>query len=94
MQDLYAALSPIDRARGLTGMQEKTIRSQKDESMKLTPGVYEMLAYLVHHKAQLSEWEQHFVSNMQYWLKVRKKEPDQVQLMLLTVIYNRLKKSD
>jgi hypothetical protein len=62
--------------------------------MKLIPGAYEMLAYLVHHKAQLSEWEQNFISNMQYWLKVRKKEPDQVQLMMLTTIYNRLKKPE
>jgi len=62
--------------------------------MKFTPGAYEMVAYLVHHKAQLSEWERNFVGNMQYWLKVRKKEPDQIQLMMLTVIYNRLKKPD
>jgi hypothetical protein len=59
--------------------------------MKLIPGAYEMIAYLVLHEAQLSDWEQNFVSNMQYWLKVRKKEPDQIQLMMLTTIYNRLK---
>ena len=60
--------------------------------MKLIPGAYEILAYLVQHEAQLSEWEQNFVSNMQYWLTVRKREPDQVQLMMLITIYNRLKK--
>jgi len=59
--------------------------------MELIPGAYEMLAYLVHHDDQLSEWEQNFVGNMQYWLKVRKREPDQIQLMMLTMIYNRLK---
>ena len=75
-------------------MQEKAMRTYKDESMKIIPGVYEMLAYLVLHETQLSEWEQHFVSNMQYWLRVRKKEPDQVQLMMLITIYNRLKKPD
>jgi hypothetical protein len=76
-------------------VQEKIIQSpQKDERMKLIPGAYEMLAYLVHHEAQLSEWEQNFVSNLQYWLKVRKREPDQVQLMILTTIYNRLKKPE
>ena len=62
--------------------------------MKLLPGAYEMIAYLVLHEAQLSEWEQNFVSNMQYWLKVRKKEPDDVQLMMLTTIFNRLKKPE
>jgi hypothetical protein len=62
--------------------------------MKLIPGAYEMLAYLVLHEAQLSEWEQNFVSSMQYWLTVRKKEPDHVQLMMLTTIYNRLKKPE
>lgn len=50
-----------------------------------------MIAYLTNHNDQMSEWEQNFVGNMQYWLKVRKREPDQIQLMLLTVIYNRLK---
>ena len=75
-------------------MQDKTIRSQEEESMKLIPGVYEMLAYLVQHEAQLSEWERNFVSNIQYWLTVRKKEPDNVQLMMLTTIYNRLKKPE
>jgi hypothetical protein len=75
-------------------MQEKILSSQKDKSMKLIPGAYEMVAYLVHHEAQLSEWEQNFVSNMTYWLKVRNKEPDQVQLMMLTTIYNRLNKPD
>ena len=60
--------------------------------MKHIPGAFEILAYLVQHENQLSEWEQHFVSNMQYWLRVRKREPDQVQLMMLTTIYNRLKK--
>jgi hypothetical protein len=62
--------------------------------MKIIPGAYEMLAYLVLHEAQLSDWEQNFVRNMQYWLKVRKKEPDQVQLMMLITIYNRLKKPE
>ena len=52
-----------------------------------------MVTFLMHHEEQLSEWEQNFVSNMTYWLKVRKKEPDQVQLMILSVIYNRLKRS-
>lgn len=59
--------------------------------MELIPGAYEMIAYLVLHEAQLSDWEQNFVSNMHYWLNVRKKEPDQIQLMMLITIYNRLK---
>lgn len=75
-------------------MQEKAMRTYKDENMKLIPGAYEILAYLVQHEAQLSEWENNFVGNMQYWLKVRKREPDNVQLMMLTTIYNRLKKPD
>jgi len=50
-----------------------------------------MLAYLLNHEDQMSEWEQNFTSSMTYWLKVRKKEPDQIQLMMLSVIYNRLK---
>ena len=50
-----------------------------------------MVTFLMHHDEQLSEWEQNFVSNMTYWLKVRKREPGQVQLMMLSVIYNRLK---
>jgi hypothetical protein len=54
----------------------------------------EMVAYLLNHEDQLSEWEQNFVSNMTYWLKVRQREPDQVQLMLLSVIYNKVKKTD
>ena len=70
------------------------LRSQRDKIMKLIPGAYEILAYLVQHEAQLSEWEHNFVSNMQYWLKVRKREPDHVQLMMLTTIYNRVKKPD
>ncbi len=62
--------------------------------MNVIPETHEILVYLLNHEDQLSEWEQTFVSNMSYWLKVREKEPDQIQLMLLTVIYNRLKKSD
>ena len=53
-----------------------------------------MIAYLSNHNDQLSEWEGNFVSNMHYCMKVRKREPDQVQLMLLMVIYNRLKKTN
>jgi hypothetical protein len=76
-------------------MQEKVISPQWDDTMNMevTPGAYEMLAYLLSHENQLSEWEQNFISNMTYWLKVRKREPDQVQLMMLSVIYNRLKSS-
>jgi hypothetical protein len=62
--------------------------------MEVIPEARELLFYLANHEDQLSEWERNFVSNMQYWLKVRKREPDQVQLMLLTVIYNRLKKPE
>lgn len=74
-------------------MQEKTISSQwgNTMNMEVMPEGREMLAYLLNHESRLSEWEQNFVSNMTYWLKVRKKEPDQVQLMMLSVIYNRLK---
>ena len=74
-------------------MQEKTISPQWGNAMNMEviPEAHEMLAYLLHHKNQMSEWEQNFVSNMTYWLKLRKKEPDQVQLMMLSVIYNRLK---
>jgi hypothetical protein len=60
-------------------------------NMEVMPEAHEMLIYLLNHKNQMSEWEQNFVGNMTYWLKVRKREPDQVQLMMLSVIYNRLK---
>jgi hypothetical protein len=74
-------------------MQGKTVSPQRGNTMNMEvmPEAHEMLAYLLNHKNQMSEWEQNFVSNMTYWLKVRKKEPDQVQLMMLSVIYNRLK---
>lgn len=62
--------------------------------MEVVPETREMIAYLSNHADQMSEWEQNFVGNMQYWLKVRKREPDQVQLMMLTMIYNRLKKPE
>lgn len=75
--------------------EEKTIRPLRGNTMamEVIPEAHEMLAYLLNHEDQLSEWEQNYVSNMTYWLKVRRKEPDQVQLMLLSVIYNKLKKS-
>jgi hypothetical protein len=60
-------------------------------AMEVVPEAREMLAYLLKHKARMSDWEQNFVSNMTYWLKVRKREPDQIQLMMLSVIYNQLK---
>ena len=63
-------------------------------NIEVMPEAHEMLAYLLNHKNQMSEWEQNFVGNMTYWLKVRKKEPDQIQLMMLSVIYNRLKSQD
>jgi hypothetical protein len=74
-------------------MQEKIRNPQWDNTMNMEvmPEAHEMLAYLLNNKNQMSEWEQNFVSNMTYWLKVRKREPDQVQLMMLSVIYNRLK---
>jgi hypothetical protein len=74
-------------------MQEKTISPQwgNTMNMEVIPEAREMLAYLLNHEDQMSEWEQNFTSNMTYWLKVRKKEPDQIQLMMLSVIYNRLK---
>jgi hypothetical protein len=59
--------------------------------MEVIAEAHEMLAYLLSHKDQMSEWEQNFVGNMTYWLNVRKKESDQIQLMMLSVIYNRLK---
>jgi hypothetical protein len=62
--------------------------------MEVIPEAREMIAYLTMHEDQLSEWEQNFISNMLYWLKARKKEPDHVQLMMLTTIYNRLKKPE
>jgi hypothetical protein len=62
--------------------------------MEVIPEAREMIAYLTMHDDQLSEWERNFVGNMQYWLKVRKREPDHVQLMMLTTIYNRLKKPE
>jgi hypothetical protein len=77
-------------------MQEKRTNPQWDNTMNMEvmPEAHEMLVYLLNHKNQMSEWEQNFVSNMTYWLKVRKKEPDQVQLMMLSVIYNRLKSTN
>ena len=62
--------------------------------MDVIPETREIIAYLLNRENLLSEWEQTFVSNMSYWLKVREKEPDQIQLMLLTVIYNKLKKTN
>ncbi len=75
-------------------MQKKTLSPQwgNTMNMEVIPEAHEMLAYLLNHEDQMSEWERNFVSNMAYWLKVRKKEPDQVQLMMLSVIYNRIKK--
>ena len=74
-------------------MQEKTISAQWGDTMNMEvmPEAHEMLAYLLNHKNQMSDWEQNFVSNMTYWLKLRKKDPDRIQLMMLSVIYNRLK---
>jgi len=74
-------------------MQEKTISPQWGNAMNMEvmPEAHEMLAYLLNHKNQMSDWEQNFVSNMTYWLKLRKKDPDRIQLMMLSVIYNRLK---
>ena len=100
MQEFYETFSRSDRAadrsRDLARMPEKTIGLQWDSSMNMevTPEAHEMLAYLMAHKNLMSEWEQSFVNNMTYWLKVRKKEPDQAQLMMLSVIYNRLKSAD
>jgi len=73
-------------------MQEKTVSPQwgNTMNMEVMPEAHEMLAYLLNHEDQMSEWEQNFVSSMTYWLKVRKREPDQIQLMMLSVIYNRL----
>lgn len=71
--------------------QREGISQQWGDTMEVISEVHEMLAYLLNHKNQMSEWEQNFVSNMTYWLKVRKREPGQVQLMMLSVIYNRLK---
>jgi hypothetical protein len=62
--------------------------------MEVIPEAREIIAYLTMHDDQLSEWERNFVGNMQYWLKMRKREPDHVQLMMLTTIYNRLKKPE
>jgi hypothetical protein len=77
-------------------MQEKAISPQRGNTMNMEviPEAREMLAYLLNHEDQMSEWEQNFTSNMTYWLRVRKKEPDQIQLMMLSVIYNRLKKPE
>ena len=71
--------------------QREGFRQQWGDTMEVISEVHEMLAYLLNHKNQMSEWEQNFVSNMTYWLKVRKREPGQIQLMMLSVIYNRLK---
>jgi hypothetical protein len=62
--------------------------------MEVIPEAREMIAYLTMHDDQLSEWERNFVGNLQYSLKVRKREPGHVQLMMLTTIYNRLKKPE
>ena len=79
-----------------TQPQEKMISPHWGTTMimEVIPEAREMLAYLINHEYQMSEWEQNFVSNMTYWLKVRKKEPDQIQLMMLSVIYNKIKKID
>jgi hypothetical protein len=84
------------KSRDVTQPQEKMISPQWGNTMvmEVIPEAREMLAYLLNHEDQMSEWEQNFVSNMTYWLKVRKKEPDQIQLMMLSVIYNKIKKID
>jgi hypothetical protein len=83
-------------SRDVTLPQEKMISPQWGNTMimEVIPEAREMLAYLLNHEDQMSEWEQNFVSNMTYWLKVRKKEPDQIQLMMLSVICNKIKKID
>ena len=55
------------------------------------PGAQEIMAYLLNHEDELTEWESNFVSNMTYWLKMRNKEPNHPQLMMLNMIFNRLK---
>ena len=49
------------------------------------------MAYLLNNEDELTEWERNFVSNMTYWMKVRHKEPNHPQLMMLNMIFNRLK---
>lgn len=39
---------------------------------------------------RMSRWERDFVTNMSYWLKVRKVPPTDAQVMLMRVLYRRL----
>lgn len=60
--------------------------------MEIVPAAHEIIAYLSNHKDQLTEWEENFISGMTYWLKVRNKEPTHAQLMMMSIIYNRVKR--
>lgn len=62
------------------------------DNLEVTPDVHEMLAFLREHNHQLSEWEDTFVDNMMYWLKVRQREPTLAQRMLLASIYQRVRR--
>jgi len=60
--------------------------------MDLTPKAEEMITYLLCYTNDLTEWEKNFVTSIDYWVKVRKTQPNHAQLMLMNMIYTRIKK--
>jgi len=51
--------------------------------MDLTPKAEEMITYLLCYTNDLTEWEKNFVTSIDYWVKVRKTQPNHAQLMLI-----------
>jgi len=62
-----------------------------DGGMEIRPEVMENIAYLMGHLDELTEWERNFVDSMSYWFKVRKKAPTETQLLMINMIYSRVK---
>jgi len=53
-----------------------------------------MYAYLQANLHRMSRWEREFISNMGYWLKIRRVAPTDAQIMLMRVLYRRLKEEE
>lgn len=53
--------------------------------------IMEMCSYIERHVELLSLWEKRFITNMKYWLEIRRIEPDEIQQMIIMQIYNRIK---
>lgn len=66
-------------------------RHAMDEGMEIGPEVMKNIAYLMGRLDELTDWERNFVDSMTYWLKVRKKAPTETQLLMINMIYSRVK---